>query len=126
MNKRDEKRTKEIKRKFFRMLKENGALKAYIKTFDDKASLDFRNYWANCPKEKSGFYFSEENTEILYKLLDKHRGNLFINYMFSWERTEQGKSFWQQLHDLWNYRIYPCGRKEARNQDIYQLSNYGS
>lgn len=72
--------TNEIKKIFYRFLREENAFTFYFKNLSE----DYR----------------DASNEKLYHMVLHHPTEL-INYAFSWSNTPQGHSFWNRLNDKW-------------------------
>ena len=72
--------TEEIKKIFYRFLREEGAFTYYFKNLDN----DYR----------------DESNRELYDMICKYPTEI-INYAFTWRNTPQGQEFWERLHDEW-------------------------
>lgn len=72
--------TEEIKKIFYRFLREENA---------------FTFYFKNLSKD----YEDESNEQLYYMIL--HHPTELINYAFTWRNTPQGQGFWEDLHAKW-------------------------
>ena len=88
----------EIKRKFFRFLKENGVFSSFEKNFISHTQL--RIEWCKNIYKDSVFSVKESASFNDYANNLKEKDKL-INWAFKWEDTKEGHSFWNMLSCRW-------------------------
>jgi hypothetical protein len=88
----------EIKKKFFRFLKENGVFTSFKKNFVSHTQL--RIDWCKGSYKDSTFSVKEAASFNDYANNLKEKKNL-ISWAFSWKDTKEGHSFWDMLSCRW-------------------------
>ena len=79
------------KKNFIRFLKEKGVYAAYRRNF----GLNYVEIWHNDLYNK--IVTSGEN---FFDVVDC---SLYITYAFEWEKSPEGRRFWEKLSDEWGY-----------------------
>ena len=82
---------------FIRFLKKEHSLGRYMKNLNSDNGYDLRLWYY-------------ENSDISYFLLKDiyvNKGYNLLNRAFKWDKTEEGHTFWQDLHNKWR-KLYIC------------------
>ena len=82
---------------FIRFLKKEHSLERYMKNINSDNGYDLRLWYY-------------ENSDISYFLLKDiyvNKGYNLLNRAFKWDKTEEGHTFWQDLHNKWK-KLYIC------------------
>ena len=88
----------EIKRKFFRFLKENGVFISFKNNFISNTQL--RIEWCKNSYKDSAFSVKEVASFNDYANNLKEKDKL-ISWAFKWKDTKEGHSFWETLSCRW-------------------------
>lgn len=97
--------TSDMKRRFFRFLKEHDVYYIYFKLVTD-----------NKEKENQEELFAASNGDINSFLNGVHPLDWFV-LAFDWELTPQGISFWQNLENEWVCEL----KKEAEAKMLFNV-----
>ena len=93
---------KEVKKKFYRFLKENGVFASFKKNFASHTKL--RIAWCKNSYKDSTFSVKEVASFNDYANNLKEKKNL-ISWAFSWKDTKEGHNFWDRVNKIWVYKF---------------------
>ena len=92
-----------IKRKFFRFLKNRNCFAQFIKHFNSEEGISERMFWANRSHKAA---FKEEISSGFVSYFDNLRKpSDLLQYAFLWDKTEEGYEFWMAIGDEWRKEL---------------------
>lgn len=84
-----------IRKKFYRFLKENGVYRAFINEFNTPGQRNLRCYWLKDYQPTLQLFSLNEYCNNIREKKE------IVNYAFSWSDTKQGHDFWSYISEDW-------------------------